>query len=89
MVINPIEAYNEILWTKGIFSFKGKNLKEIMTVMSRWYDVDVVFQKAAMEKIKFNGVLSKNDDIKEILTIIKKTNFINDYEIKERKITIK
>ncbi|MBD0725307.1 hypothetical protein B6A10_08965 [Flavobacterium sp. L1I52] len=89
LVINPIEAYNEILWTKGIFSFKGKNLKEIMTVMSRWYDVDVVFQKAAMEKIKFNGVLSKNDDIKEILTIIKKTNFINDYEIKERKITIK
>ncbi|MEL1242212.1 FecR family protein [Flavobacterium flavipallidum] len=89
ITIKSIDAYNEILWTKGIFSFKGKNLKEIMTVMSRWYDVDVVFQKAAMEKIKFNGVLSKNDDIKAILTIIKKTNFINDYEIKDRKITIK
>ncbi len=87
--INPIEAYNEILWTKGIFSFKGKNLKEIMDVMSRWYDVDVFFKNTALEKVKFNGVLSKNDDIKEILTIIKKTNFINDYEIKERKITIK
>jgi len=89
IVINPIDAYNEVLWTKGIFSFKGKNLKEIMNVMSRWYDFQVVFQKPELEKVKFNGVLSKNDNIKEILTIIKKTNFINDYEIKDQKIIIK
>jgi ferric-dicitrate binding protein FerR (iron transport regulator) len=89
ITINPIDAYNEILWTKGIFSFKGKTLKEIMTVMSRWYDVEVVFKNTELEKVKFNGVLSKNDNIKEILTIIKKTNFINEYEIKDQKITIK
>ena len=89
ITVNPIDAYNEVLWTKGIFSFKGKNLKEIMTVMSRWYDVQVVFKNAELEKVKFNGVLSKNDNIKEILSIIKKTNFINEYEIKDQKITIK
>lgn len=89
ITIKSIDAYNEVLWTKGIFSFKGKNLKEIMDVMSRWYDVQVVFQNAELEKVKFNGVLSKNDNIKEILKIIKKTNFINDYEIKDRKIIIK
>lgn len=89
ITINPIDAYNEVLWTKGIFSFKSKNLKEIMTVMSRWYDVQVVFQNTELEKVKFNGVLSKNDNIKEILTIIKKTNFINEYEIKDQKIIIK
>ncbi|MEY2868331.1 MAG: hypothetical protein RIR01_760 [Bacteroidota bacterium] len=89
ITIKSIDAYNEVLWTKGIFSFKGRNLKEIMDVMSRWYDVEVVFQKPELEKVKFNGVLSKNDNIKEILKIIKKTNFINDYEIKDRKITIK
>ncbi len=89
MTINAIDAYNEVLWTKGIFSFKGKTLKEIMTVMSRWYDVEVVFQNTELEKVRFNGVLSKNDNIKEILTIIKKTNFINEYEIKDKKIIIK
>lgn len=89
ITINPIDAYNEVLWIKGIFSFKGKTLKEIMNVMSRWYDVQVVFQNTELEKVKFNGVLSKNDDIKEILTIIKKTNFINEYEIKDHKIIIK
>lgn len=89
ITINPIDAYNEILWTKGIFSFKSKTLKEIMNVMSRWYDVQVVFKNTELEKVKFNGVLSKNDNIKEILTIIKKTNFINEYEIKDQKIIIR
>ena len=89
ITINPIDAYNEVLWTKGIFSFKSKTLKEIMNVMSRWYDVEVVFKNTELEKVKFNGVLSKNDNIKEILTIIKKTNFINEYEIKDQKIIIK
>ncbi|WP_051590743.1 FecR family protein [Flavobacterium daejeonense] len=89
IAINAIDAYNEVLWTKGIFSFKGKNLKEIMDVISRWYDVQVMFQNTALEKVKFNGVLSKNDNINEILKIIKKTNFINDYEIKDRTITLK
>jgi ferric-dicitrate binding protein FerR (iron transport regulator) len=89
ITINPIDAYNEVLWTKGIFSFKSKNLKEIMNVMSRWYDVQVVFQNPELEKVKFNGVLSKNDNIKEILTIIKKTNFIKEYEIKDQIIIIK
>lgn len=89
ITIKPIDAYNEVLWTKGIFSFKSKTLKEIMTVMSRWYDVEVVFKNTELEKVKFNGVLSKNDNIKEILTIIKKTNFINEYEIKDQKIIIR
>lgn len=89
LVVNSIDAYNEVLWTKGIFSFKSKNLKDIMNVMARWYDVQVVFQNAELEKVKFNGVLSKNDNIKEILSIIKKTNFINEYEIKDQKIIIK
>jgi ferric-dicitrate binding protein FerR (iron transport regulator) len=87
--INAVDAYNEVLWIKGIFSFKSKTLKEIMNVMSRWYDVQIVFQNTELEKVKFNGVLSKNDNMEEILSIIKKTNFINNYEIKDKKIIIK
>ena len=60
-----------------------------MIVLSRWYDVQVEFQKEELEKVKFNGVLSKRDAIEDILTSIKNTNFINAYEITDKKITIK
>ncbi|MFI1744262.1 FecR family protein [Thalassobellus sediminis] len=89
ITINTVDIYSETSWKKGLFSFKSKPLKEIMTVLSRWYDVTVVFTNSELEKVKFNGVLSKNDNIEEILLTIKKTNFINDYEIKDKTIVLK
>jgi len=60
-----------------------------MIVLARWYDVEVVFENIEQKAIKFNGVLSKNDSIEEILTVIMKTKFINAYDIKDKKIIIK
>ena len=39
-----VDVFNEISWKDGVFSFDGKTLKEIMKVMSRWYDMEVVFK---------------------------------------------
>jgi len=89
IAVNEVDIYSETSWRKGIFSFKSKTLKEIMIVLSRWYDIKVEFENEELEKVKFNGVLSKHDTIEEILTSIKNTNFITAYEIKDKKITIK
>lgn len=83
------DVYSETAWKKGLFAFENKNLKEIMKVLSRWYDVDVEFEDKRLEKIEFNGVLNKNQNIDEILTLIKKTKFINAYEIKKDRVLIK
>jgi transmembrane sensor len=88
ITISAVDVYSETSWKKGLFSFKSTELKEIMIVLSRWYDVNFVFSNAKIENIKFNGVLSKNQTIKEILTTIKDTKFIKDYDIKDKKITI-
>jgi transmembrane sensor len=87
--ITTVDVYSEISWKKGLFVFKGMPLKEIMKVLSRWYDVDIDFADAALGNVKFNGVLNKNQKLEEILTTIKNTDFINAYEIKNNKITLK
>lgn len=87
--IAKVDVYNEISWRKGLFVFKGMSLKEIAKVLSRWYDVDIVFADPALGNVKFNGVLNKNQKIEDILTTIKNINFINAYEIKDHKIMIK
>ncbi|WNH11211.1 FecR family protein [Thalassobellus suaedae] len=89
ITINTIDVYSETAWIKGFFSFKSKSLKDIMIVLSRWYDVKVVFENLELEKVKFNGVLSKNDNMEDILETIKNTNFIKAYEIKNKQIIIK
>lgn len=87
--VSEVDVYNEISWRKGLFVFKGMPLKDIARVLSRWYDVDIIFADPVLGNVKFNGVLNKNQKLEDILTTIKNINFINAYEKKDNKIIIK
>ncbi|WP_242204263.1 FecR family protein [Aestuariivivens insulae] len=88
ILVEVVDAKAEIAWKDGIFSFKGKPLKAIMKVLSRWYDIDVVFENKDLETIKFKGNLFKDQPIDEILSIMKSST-INNYEIKDKTLIIK
>ena len=87
--INTVEVYNEIAWKEGVFSFEDKKLEEIMKVLSRWYDMDVIFEKSELKSVEFLGKLKKKQRIEEILSAIKNASIINDYEIKNKTIVLK
>ncbi len=72
-----VEVYDEISWKNGFFSFKEKSLEDIMAVLSRWYDVDVVFQNESIKKLTFNGIFRKTQPIGEIFQILKNINEVN------------
>lgn len=84
-----VTVQHEVAWKDGVFSFKEKNLKEIMKVLSRWYDVDVVFENKSIEHLSFKGVLGKEQSIEEILSAIKSASLINSYQIKNKTIYLK
>jgi transmembrane sensor len=86
--IKSVNIYNETAWKSGVFSFKNKSLKEIMKVLSRWYDVDIVFENKNLETIKFNGILSKKMTLEEILIPIKRNVNLN-YKVENKKIILK
>ncbi len=88
-IIAEIDVYNEISWKDGVFSFERKPLKEIMKVLSRWYDMEVIFNDKSLEGVRFFGVLGKDQNIKEILETIKKFKIIEEYEIKNKTIILK
>ncbi|TRZ42242.1 FecR family protein [Robertkochia solimangrovi] len=87
--VSKVDVYNEISWKKGIFSFNDKSLRDIMKVLSRWYDMEVVFENSSVEDKEFIGVIGKNQSIEDILSKIKNFGVINNYEINERKVIIK
>ena len=60
-----------------------------MTVLSRWYDADVIFENKELEKEEFIGVLGKDQNIEEVLEIIKNYGIITDYQIKNKTIKLK
>lgn len=89
MVVKNVNTYDHISWKDGVFSFEGKTLEEIMKVISRWYDVNIIFKDPKMKNIRFVGVFNKYQSLDKILNNIKETNFINAYDIKNKTIILK
>ena len=55
-----VDVLEAISWKEGVFSFINKPLKDIMKVLSRWYDVDIIFDNKELESVEFIGTLNKN-----------------------------
>lgn len=88
MKVSKVDVYNEVSWKNGLFSFKNRSLEDIMQVLGRWYDVDVVFQDKGIGELTFNGVFRKTLSLKEILDIVQNTNEVK-YEINGKTIIMK
>lgn len=52
-------------WKNGFFSFEGTHIKELMKEISRWYDVEVVFQAVPQET--FTGKIDRNLSLASVL----------------------
>lgn len=89
ITVSKINIYNEVSWKEGVFSFNDKSLKEIMTILSRWYDMEVEFKNTEIEDEEFIGVLRRTQDIEGILSIIKDLGVISNYEINNRRVILK
>lgn len=88
VAISNVDVKSEISWKDGLFSFNDKPLKDIMKVISRWYDVDVVFENEELKNIKFIGILGKDQNLTKILETIKTLSIIKNYEINDKTVTL-
>lgn len=87
VAIAQVDTYSETSWKIGTFSFKNKTLEDIMKVLSRWYEIDVVFADASLRKEVFSGTLKKSLNMVDIMKTITQSNNI-DYEINETSVIL-
>lgn len=88
IIITTVEIDSEISWRDGLFSFKGKPLEDIMNVLARWYNMNVIFENSSMKKDLFGGSFSKDQELTEVLKMIENATTAT-FEIKDRTIIIK
>ncbi len=56
-------------WKNGLFYFEDSSLQEVMREISRWYDVEVVYQEGIPER-NFEGEIQRNLKLSEVLRIL-------------------
>lgn len=52
-----------VSWRDNQFAFQGETLENIMRVLARWYDVEVVFENEDLRQLEFSGNLDRYEDI--------------------------
>lgn len=68
-VASDVDVAQVIAWQKGLFEFSDADLPSIMRQVSRWYDVDVVFEGAVTSK-KFGGGISRKLPLSNLLKML-------------------
>ncbi|WP_303180230.1 FecR family protein [uncultured Butyricimonas sp.] len=63
-------------WKEGLFVFENKPLEEIMTTLSRWYNINVFYVNPAVKKYHFTGDLERYGDFRKTLGMIEKATSI-------------
>ena len=79
--------FDETAWKDGYFSFKHKSMKEIMKILSRWYDIEYVFKDSEKEHKIFTGVLDRESTIDQILIYLQMTDEIS-FQINNKTVII-
>jgi len=74
-----------IAWKNGIFRFDNEDLPTIMRKISRWYDIEVVFQDNNPES-RFSGMISRNTNLSQVLQVLE-INGVH-FKIEGKKISV-
>ena len=75
-----------IAWKNGYFIFSNENIESIMRKVSRWYNVDVIYQGNLSNK-DFVGTISRNKNVSELLKMLELTGAVH-FSIDGRRITV-
>ncbi len=84
--VSSADVNSSIAWKNGLFVFSGDDIESVMRKISRWYDVDIIY-KGKMTDKDFSGTISRNNNISEVLKMLKLTGLVN-FQVKDKTITV-
>jgi len=82
-VVDPEEV---LAWKNGNFVFNDEGLETIMRKISRWYDVEVSYQRKPAD-LTFTGVVSRSKNISAVLNALDKTGKVH-FKVEGKKVTV-
>lgn len=85
--MSSVDAEDAVAWKNGYFSFASEDLETIMKSVSRWYDVEVVYNDEEVKKFTFWGTVSRFAKVGDVLRVLERTEKIH-FRIEGKKIIV-
>ncbi|MBB6112539.1 FecR family protein [Mucilaginibacter lappiensis] len=84
--IRSVNTEEAIAWKNGYFIFNNENIQSIMRKVSRWYDVEVVYNGKVDER-DFGGTVSRFDSVADVLKSLELTGTVH-FKMEGRRIIV-
>ncbi|SDE66205.1 FecR family protein [Mucilaginibacter pineti] len=67
--VSAVDVDETVAWKNGYFDFTDADIKTVMEQISRWYDVDVVFE-GTLSKETFTGRIPRSFDLNKTVKVM-------------------
>lgn len=84
--VSQADLEEAIAWKDGYFKF-NENLESMMGKISRWYNVEVIYDVKPDPALAFAAKISRTRNLSEVLSIIEKTGGVH-FKIEGRRVTV-
>lgn len=85
--VRTVHATDYIDWKTGEFNLNSSDFRVMMRKIARWYDVEIVYEETAPERIKLGGWISRDKNISSILNIMQGTGKVH-FKLEGRRVTV-
>ena len=84
-IIKEADVEAAVAWKNGFFSFRSADIQAVMRQLSRWYDVEVIYQGKVDPANVFSGEIDRNLTLSDVLKGLQLTRI--HYRIEENRKT--
>lgn len=88
IIVQNADIDAAIAWKNDDFIFKNDDFKAAMRKISRWYDVEIIYENTEPLKLQPGGWISRNNNISTVLDMIELTGNVH-FKIVGRRVIVK
>lgn len=85
-LLTNVDVGSVVAWKNGVFEFNSTDIKAVMREISRWYNVDVVYDGSVPTDL-FSAIINRQNSIDQVLTMLQNTLRVH-FSIKNRTIYV-
>ena len=85
-LLKNVDVGSVVAWKNGVFEFNGTDIKTVMREISRWYNVDIVYDGNVPTDL-FSAIINRQNSIDQVLTMLQNTLRVH-FSIKNRTVYV-
>ena len=87
LTVQEADTQEALAWKNGDFVFRNDDFRTVMRKVSRWYNVDIIYDKSAPENIPLGGMIARTKTLSLLLNLMEQTGAVH-FTRKGRTITV-